>query len=249
MSNELTIHSPANSGDTLYAQVESVLGQVWNGTGFESPVHGNWGNYDIAMTEQATSTGIFLASMPAAVAGAYSFIVRKQSGGSPAVGDIVLGSSQLFYWSGTVVVDVGSELATIKTATSQIGSASITVSSPVTTDGGVTIYQYDDYNDTESRSLEWTNSNGDWGPDDITDATVEFVIFDSNGAVKLTADGSVVTPTGTQKVRVELLNTETADLNYKTTYTYQLRLILDSSERQEVIATGTVTVITSGFTS
>lgn len=140
-------------------------------------------------------------------------------------------------------------LDNIQIATDQLGSASVTVSSPIATDGDITLQQYDDYNNTETRSLEWTNSDGNWGPDDITDATVEFVIFDSDGTVKLTADGSVVTPTGTQKVRVELLNTETADLNYKTTYTYQLRLILDTSERQETIATGTVTVNTSGFTS
>lgn len=137
----------------------------------------------------------------------------------------------------------------IKTATDQIGSADITVSSPIATDGDITLHQYDDYNNNESRSLEWTNSDGDWGPDDITDATVEFVIRDSNGVVKLTADGEVVTPTGTQKVRVELTNEETDVLDYKTTYEYQLRLILDTSERQETIAIGSVAVTTSGFTS
>ena len=103
MSNELTYHSAANTGDTLYAQLENTVGQVWNGSAFEAPVSANWVNYDVAMTEQATSTGIFRASMPAAAVGAYTFVVRKQAGGSPAVGDVVLGSSQLFYWSGTAV--------------------------------------------------------------------------------------------------------------------------------------------------
>ena len=112
MSNELTYHSAANSGDTLYAHVENMLGQLWNGSAFEAPVHGNWGDYDIAMTEQATSTGIFRGNMPAAAAGAYCFIVRKQAGGSPAVSDIVLGSSPSFDWDGSVVVSDPVELTT-----------------------------------------------------------------------------------------------------------------------------------------
>jgi hypothetical protein len=110
MANELTYHSAANSGDTLYAQLENTVGQLWNGSAFEAPVSGSWTNYDIAMTEQATSTGIFRASMPAAAAGGYTFVVRKQAGGSPAVGDIVLGSSQLFYWDGSAVVNLDSRL-------------------------------------------------------------------------------------------------------------------------------------------
>lgn len=106
MSNELTFHSAANSGDTLYVHVENMVGQVWNGSAFEAPVSGNWGDYDITLTEQATSTGIFRGDMPAVAAGAYSFVVRLQAGGSPAVGDIVLGSSAVFSWSGTVVGDM-----------------------------------------------------------------------------------------------------------------------------------------------
>lgn len=106
MANELTYHSAANTGDTLYAQVENMVGQLWNGSAFEAPVSGSWATYDIAMSEQATSTGVFRATMPAASAGAYVFIVRKQAGGSPAVGDIVLGSSQVFGWDGSVITSI-----------------------------------------------------------------------------------------------------------------------------------------------
>jgi hypothetical protein len=96
MANELTYHSAANTGDTLYAHVENMVGQLWNGAAFEDPVSANWADYDIAMAEQATSTGIFRATLPAgAAAEAYSFVVRKQAGGSPAVADIVLGSGRL----------------------------------------------------------------------------------------------------------------------------------------------------------
>ncbi len=119
----------------------------------------------------------------------------------------------------------------------------------ITSTGSIELRQYDDYHNTEGRSLDWSNSDGDWGADDITDASVEFLIRDSAGNVKLEVDGVVVTPTGTQVVRVVLANTDTADLTTTANYTYQLRLILDTSLRQETIATGVVVVTNSGFTS
>lgn len=173
----------------------------------------------------------------------------ETTGASGSVAKIAQGSA-----GGNVTVeaftgDAETQMDAIQIATDQIGSANITVSSPIATDGDITLHQYDDYDADETRSLEWTNSNGDWGPDDITDATVEFVIRDYNGVIKLTADGIVVTPTGTQKVRVELANDDTDVLDYATTYEYQLRLILDTTERQETIAIGKVTITTSGFDS
>ena len=150
-------------------------------------------------------------------------------------------------WIDTGRLDV--ILDAIKAKTDTLGSAAITVTSPVSSTSDITIQQYDDYHNTEGRSLDWSNSDGDWGPDDITDATVEFLIRDARETIKLEVAGSVVTPTGTQVVRVVLANTDTADLTTTARYTYQLRLILDSSERQETIATGVVAVTNSGFTS
>jgi len=116
MANELTFHSAANSGDTLYAQLENMVGQVWNGAAFEAPVSGNWGDYDIALSEQATSTGIFRGAMPAAAAGAYSFVVRLRATGAPLVTDIVLGSSSVFSWSGSVVTELDTAIAELGVA-------------------------------------------------------------------------------------------------------------------------------------
>jgi hypothetical protein len=107
VSNEITYHSAADTGLTLYAMVENTTGQIWNGTAFEDPVSANWGDYDIPMTEQATSTGIFRADMPAAAAGTYSYIIRSQEGASPAVDDIVMGSSSFFAWDGSAIVSLG----------------------------------------------------------------------------------------------------------------------------------------------
>jgi hypothetical protein len=109
MANELLIHYP--TGATLYAMLFDSTGQVWNGSAFAAPGSASWTDYDIAMSEVATSTGLYRASMPAAAAGAYSFVVRKQAGANPAVGDITVGSGEI-EWSGTAEV----ALSTLATA-------------------------------------------------------------------------------------------------------------------------------------
>ncbi len=85
MANELVINYP--TGATLYALLFDSIGQVWNGSAFAAPGSAAWTDYDIAMTEAATATGIYRASMPSAAAGVYGWAVYKQKGGSPAVTD------------------------------------------------------------------------------------------------------------------------------------------------------------------
>lgn len=97
MANELVIHYP--TGATLYALLFDATGQIWNGAAFAVPGSASWTNYDIAMSEVATATGIYRASMPAAAAGIYGWVVRKQAGGSPAVSDIAVGSGEI-RWTG-----------------------------------------------------------------------------------------------------------------------------------------------------
>jgi len=98
MANELVIHYP--TGATLYALLFDATGQVYNGSAFAAPGSAAWTDYDIAMTEVATATGVYRASMPAAAAGVYGWVVRKQAGGSPAVGDIAVGAGSI-RWTGT----------------------------------------------------------------------------------------------------------------------------------------------------
>jgi hypothetical protein len=107
MGNELIINYP--TGVNLYALLFDATGQIWNGSAFTAPGAANWTDYDIAMTEVATATGIYRASMPAAAAGVYSFVVRKQAGASPAVADIVVGSGTI-QWDGTAEVDLAAIL-------------------------------------------------------------------------------------------------------------------------------------------
>lgn len=117
MANELVIHYP--TGSTLYALLFDATGQVWNGSAFVAPGSASWTDYDIAMTEVATSTGIYRASMPAVAAGTYGWVVRKRAGASPAVSDIAVGSGRI-EWNGTAEVSLttlatAADLATVDT--------------------------------------------------------------------------------------------------------------------------------------
>lgn len=100
MANELIINYPSSS--TLYALLFDSTGNAWNGSAFAAPGSANWLDYDIAMSEIA-GTGIYRASMPAAAAGSYGWVVRKQAGGSPAVSDIAVGSGEI-EWDGTAEI-------------------------------------------------------------------------------------------------------------------------------------------------
>lgn len=109
MSNEITYHSNADTGSNVYAVLENTIGQLWNGSSFEDPVSGNWATYAILLTEQATSTGIFRANMPAVSAGTYSYTIRVQTGtgtSSVDVTDVVLAGVPLFGWDGSAIVDI-----------------------------------------------------------------------------------------------------------------------------------------------
>ena len=101
MANELLINYP--TGSTLYALLFDTTGQIWNGSAFAAPGSAAWTDYDIAMSEVATATGIYRGTMPGAVAGVYTFVVRKQAGGTPAVADITVGAAKI-EWNGTAEV-------------------------------------------------------------------------------------------------------------------------------------------------
>ena len=144
MANELLISYP--TGATLYAQLFDATGQVWNGSAFAAPGSAAWTDYDIAMSEVATATGLYRASMPAAAAGVYGWTVRRQAGASPAVGDIAVGAGSI-EWSGTAEVTltsratqasvdiVDANVDAIKLITDAIDTSAVVVTS--TNDAGV----------------------------------------------------------------------------------------------------------------
>lgn len=108
MSKELQINYP--TGATLYALLFNSVGQVWNGSSFETFADANLGNYDLALTEQGTASGFYAGDMPAVSAGVYGFAVRLRVGGSPAVSDPTVGAGTI-QWSGTAEIPLSTILA------------------------------------------------------------------------------------------------------------------------------------------
>lgn len=107
MANEIL--AAEASGLTCYALILNTVGQIYNGAAFEAYAAGNWSTYARTLTER-TSTGQYLATMPALPAGAYRIAVYLQAGASPAIGDVVM-ESYLVDWDGTVVTALSSRLA------------------------------------------------------------------------------------------------------------------------------------------
>lgn len=98
MANEIQYYD--DTGLTLYALIRDSAGDVWNGSSFVDWVDANIGTYDIAMTDQGG--GAYFADFPATIdEGLYFVEIRRQAGGSPAVGDTKLGTASL-NWSGEV---------------------------------------------------------------------------------------------------------------------------------------------------
>jgi hypothetical protein len=133
MANELIISYP--TGATLYALLYDATGNVWNGSAFAAPGSANWLDYDLPMTEVATATGIYRASMPAVAAGVYGWTVRKQAGASPAVGDVAVGNGEI-RWTGTAeeTVPASANVTQVKGATisdlDSSGFVYVTLASP-----------------------------------------------------------------------------------------------------------------------
>lgn len=86
----------------IYIVFTAEAGTIWNGSALEAILAANWATYDIAMTE-ASTTGIYQATIPALPAGVYGVTAYLQAGGSPATTDTPLGSSQLV-WDGSAEV-------------------------------------------------------------------------------------------------------------------------------------------------
>lgn len=227
MANELICIYP--TGNTLYVHLFDASGQIWNGSAFEAPVSGNWANYDIAMTESATNTQIYRATMPAASAGAYSFVVRLQAGGSPAVADIAVAVGTL-RWSGSA------ELAVEVTPTTTAGSA-------INCKRGDTLtVDFTALGDISSRSKFWFTVKTD--PNDLDTAAIIQIeesagLLYINGAVAATAgNGSItVTDASAGDLTIVLDEGETDDLSVKPSLYYDVQMLTSAA---------VVTTITEG---
>lgn len=104
MANEFKI--PSQTGLNIYSQILSPSAQRWNNSllQFETYAAGNYANYSIALTEQGSS-GAYVGSFPTTIttAGDYEIFYYRRLGGSPAQGDIVIGTG-IIKWNGSSAV-------------------------------------------------------------------------------------------------------------------------------------------------
>ncbi len=99
----------AVSAATIYAILHNPDGTVWNvtNTAWETYDQTKWAEYAVALTEQAGSY-YYRADMPAGSADVIpTTVVYVQSGGSPTLGDVVIGSAQT---SGANIFAVNSDV-------------------------------------------------------------------------------------------------------------------------------------------
>lgn len=103
MANELEIDG-AISGRTTYALLSRKDGKFWNGSTWETYATANRGNYDIAMTELGSASGIFQGDFPTAItdSGTYSYKVYQYADGgvAPTEADIFTGGGTVD-WTGS----------------------------------------------------------------------------------------------------------------------------------------------------
>ncbi len=117
-------------------------------------------------------------------------------------------------------------------------SASVTVVSPVTQAGDITIVRRDDYSTADSQQLSWTIT----GAPSLVDATVTMYIQKPNASVYAKALAGVAVSATVATVDI-VGSTDTAALEYGTAvYEYQLRAVL-ASGRRKTLATGSVNVV------
>jgi hypothetical protein len=121
-------------------------------------------------------------------------------------------------------------------------AGTITYTGPVATTGDVAIVHGDDYNNTDSRALEWSTTDSATWPD-LTGATITLTVkAHAGGTAELTKTGTVVTPTGaTKKVRVELTAANTTALGLGS-HKFDVQATL-SSGRIVTLITGTLNVL------
>lgn len=95
---------------TVYALVVNTVGKVFQTTDntFVDYATANRANYDVALTEQGTSSGIYAGDMDTDIpAGRYVAGFYIQLGGSPAEGDTFIGT-QTLDWTGSAVISLDS---------------------------------------------------------------------------------------------------------------------------------------------
>lgn len=91
------------TGNTLYAVILDMSGDVWNGTAFVALVEASWATYDIPLAEHGT-TGLYFADMPVAItAGTYEILYYRQAGVGPVVDNDTFLDREWLGWNGVAL--------------------------------------------------------------------------------------------------------------------------------------------------
>lgn len=102
MANEICIGTPAGSG-VFYAVLRTLVTQVYNGTGFETPIAANWTAYAITLTN-LTGVPYYTATFPALPAGDYEVDIYQRLGSTPAPTDPIKFGPALMKWDGSAEI-------------------------------------------------------------------------------------------------------------------------------------------------
>lgn len=200
---------------TRYRASSSEVETVTTLGTFETPTSGKCRFKEVDSTNHPGLYEIHIANARWAVSGARSIIVTVSgaSGAAQVDAEVQLGD---------VPTDVQKVAGTAQTAgdivdllndlDAQIGTGTATVTAPVASSGAVTVYYADDYDNDESRSIEFTDTDGNWPT--LTGATVTLNVWSKRaGPILLSVAGSVVVATGANKqVRFEPTSANTDDL-------------------------------------
>jgi hypothetical protein len=149
-----------------------------------------------ALTAVGSIGALFVSTLDAAIS----------SRGTANPGDaMALTAGERTTVAGVVWTYVTRTLTSFGTLVAQIVNAlgsKVVAIFPVANGGNVTTYQGDTYNNTIGRPIDWTAT--DWP--DLTGATIRVYVGG------LTFTGAVITPTGNQRVRLDLTATQTASI-------------------------------------
>lgn len=88
------------TGANLYTQIEGGTG-IWNGTAYVAFANSGWATYATSTPETPPGSGRYVCQFPlTSPAGNYSWAMYLGAGGTPAVGDVPVGTGS-GYWDGT----------------------------------------------------------------------------------------------------------------------------------------------------
>ena len=102
MASELAWRHTA-TGETIYATIRTAARTYWYTVTpeLEALTVAHWADYDIALTESPASSYFYVGDWPVALDtnGWFWIDIFKRAGGSPAIGDTLVGG-MVVYWNG-----------------------------------------------------------------------------------------------------------------------------------------------------